>query len=375
MSMMLSVTRDLGITQTEAIENLNTSVGADYTYPQGAFIFTKTSDVRTTTREPSFAMAIGRLQSLGMNAKVVERAMPVAGERCSGVTMGASDYSWGRNGAVLLPGAIAENLTSLGGAMTNNAQTKATEFLRYGAAASSGAVTEPYSIQNKFPHPMIHVHYVEGLTLAESFYSSVLCPYQLLMVGDPLCQPYGKPPRFAIEPLTKSVADGQPFRVHLRTESDGKSTEPESLLWMLDGVARSEAPFEPNVQMLFDKALPGAHEVRLVSKGAPPLESRFEQSLWLTTGPEKEHLVLKAPEQWKLSDNTPLTLTVESLADLSDIKILHDFEVVGVIPRGERSIEIAPSHVGYGPVRFLATRTDASGNTIASLPVTVKMQP
>ena len=75
--------------------------------------------------------------------------------------------------------------------MTSGAgQTPLAEFLRQGAAGASGTVTEPYAIQAKFPSPFIHVHYASGCTLAESFYQSVTGPYQLLIVGDPLAQPW-----------------------------------------------------------------------------------------------------------------------------------------------------------------------------------------
>ena len=56
---------------------------------------------------------------------------------------------------------------------------------------------EPYSIQAKFPHPGIHVHYCRGASLAEAFYQSVNAPYQLLVVGDPLCQPWATIPQVA----------------------------------------------------------------------------------------------------------------------------------------------------------------------------------
>ncbi len=69
-------------------------------------------------------------------------------------------------------------------------QTPLTEFLKHGAAGASGTVTEPFAIQAKFPTPFIQVNYASGCTLAEAFYQSVTGPYQLLIVGDPLAQPW-----------------------------------------------------------------------------------------------------------------------------------------------------------------------------------------
>jgi len=58
----------------------------------------------------------------------------------------------------------------------NAGQTPLTEFLRFGAAGASGTVTEPYAIPAKFPDPFVHVHYVAGCCLAESFYQSITGP-------------------------------------------------------------------------------------------------------------------------------------------------------------------------------------------------------
>jgi hypothetical protein len=106
--------------------------------------------------------------------------------------VGAAGFSWQSSGSRLLPGAIAESLTSYGGHFNTHKQTKLTEFLRHGAAGASGAVAEPFSLQAKFPVPLLHVHYADGCSLAEAFYQSVEAPYQLLIVGDPLARPYAR---------------------------------------------------------------------------------------------------------------------------------------------------------------------------------------
>ena len=61
-----------------------------------------------------------------------------------------------------------------------------TDWISAGAAGTSGTVTEPYAMQQKFPMPFIHVHYAKGCSLAEAFYQSLMGPYQLLVLGDPL---------------------------------------------------------------------------------------------------------------------------------------------------------------------------------------------
>ncbi len=374
LSTVLAVTRDLGITSTEAKKNLKTSISADYRHPKGSFLYAKTDDVRTKTREPNFAMAISKLQARGMNARIITQELPPRGEECSGVMVGTPQFSWNQSGSKLLPGSIADNLTSFGGAMTTSDQTKATEFLRFGAAASSGAVTEPYSIQNKFPHPMIHVHYVDGLTVAEAFYSSVLCPYQLLIIGDPLCQPYCNPPRFTIESKSDAVLDKQPWMATLQVDESKEATEPELMQLLVNGVLRSQSPFDNQIRLLFDNSEPGAHEIRFMTKAAKPIEQRYEQAIWLSIGKENEQLRLEAPKTWKLSDDKPLVISVGYASEPVEVKILHDFEEVGTVPAGQSSLTITPNQVGYGPVRLQAERKLANGKAVRSLPVVIQVE-
>ena len=96
----------------------------------------------------------------------------------------------------LLPGAMADNLDQHGWRHEGRGgQTTSSEMIRAGAAGSSGTVTEPYALQEKFPHAQMYVAYARGASLAEAFYSYVTGPYQLLIVGDPLCQPCSPAPQ------------------------------------------------------------------------------------------------------------------------------------------------------------------------------------
>ncbi|MEQ1829952.1 MAG: hypothetical protein ABL921_28580, partial [Pirellula sp.] len=301
-------------------------------------------------------------------------AMPPMGEKCSGVMMGTPVFSWSQSGAEILPGCIVENLTSVGGAMTTRDQTKSTEFLRHGAAASSGTVTEPYTIPNKFPHPMLHVHYVDGLTAAEAYYSSVTCPYQLLMVGDPLCQPYCKPPRFTLEKSTDKVGR-DPLLLALKVEESNKTTEPEFMQLYLDGVLRSQTPFDPNFRINFNGSETGAHEVRVVAISAKPIEERFQQATWVVCGNADEQLQLRGPTEWRLTDKLPLKIELTRRPESGEVSIFHDAELVGRLTKNESSLELSPSSVGYGPVRFQAIQKRDDGVFVPSLPITIQVMP
>src|SRR5262249_54432683 len=110
------------------------------------------------------------------------------------------DFNWGTSGSSIRPGAICEHFTSFGGDFDPQAsQTPMSAFITNGAAGTSGTVNEPFAFQNKFPHAMIQVHYARGSSLAEAFYQSVYAPYQLLVVGDPLCRPWANIPQVQVD--------------------------------------------------------------------------------------------------------------------------------------------------------------------------------
>ena len=91
-----------------------------------------------------------------------------------------------------LDGAIADNLTSFGGALVGYDQTTALQFLSAGATGSYGTSTEPCNFRQKFPEVgVVMAHYLSGETLLEAYWKSVLMPGQGVFVGDPLARPFG----------------------------------------------------------------------------------------------------------------------------------------------------------------------------------------
>lgn len=226
LSVVLACTTGRGLSEEEAIQNLRRSAKSDATRPSGTIYFERNGDVRSTTREWAFQNAAKKLKAMGIEAVVEDGVIPKERSDVAGAVVGIADFDWKGSHSTILPGAIVEHLTSFGGVMTKGAgQTPLTEFLKHGAAGASGTVTEPYAIQAKFPSPFIHVFYAEGCTLAEAFYQSVTGPYQLLIVGDPLANPWRKP--FEIETSTPIVQDPKSGQVRIRANGkSGQSLQP-----------------------------------------------------------------------------------------------------------------------------------------------------
>ncbi len=89
------------------------------------------------------------------------------------------------------PGALADHLTSTGGVLEDGRQMSALEWLKQGATASYGSVSEPCAYPQKFPNVIVlFEHYVHGETALEAYWKSVAMPGQGLILGEPLARPF-----------------------------------------------------------------------------------------------------------------------------------------------------------------------------------------
>jgi hypothetical protein len=389
LSTVLAVTRGQGTTLEEALEALRRSVYADFTKPQGTFYFTSTSDIRTKTRLPAFDLAVQSLKRIGFQAEIIQDQLPKAKRDCLGVMLGTPDFDWNASGAQLQAGAIAENLTSLGGIMTPGpGQTKLSALIRAGAAASSGTVTEPYAIQAKFPHPMIHSHYAEGATLAEAFYMSVTGPYQLLIVGDPLCQPFNPPPRFEVEGLQvdqtvsnvvelkftpklpaslsqdnsrnaagERSSDSQIAPAKKLEQSQGSSAAPDSKIQiqkiqiLIDGRLVQESSFAQNISIDLSRLDSGYHEMSLIATDDSWLQREWELRVPFYSMIEKDEIVVQSAdvvsrdgkEFWEVQVKAPR-------ADAIEVQLWG--ESLGKVEGTQGVIQVPKKGLGVGPIQL-----------------------
>ena len=85
--------------------------------------------------------------------------------------------------------------------------------------------------------------------------------------------------------------------------------------------------------------------------------------------------MLKGPAKWRFTERKSLSLAVENNESTSEVRILHDAEVVGTIAPGSSTLELSTYQLGLGPVRLQAMRTGADGREIQSLPLEVLIEP
>ena len=202
MSAMLGYTGGRGNSIEEVLRYLEQSAKADHTYPKGTIYFSKNDDIRSTVRDSWYSLAVQELRQLGVRAEILsgdEGVTPKNRKDVMGATLGRANLRWASARNEILPGAFCDNFTSYGGILAEgSSQTPLTELLRHGAAGATGTIVEPFAKPGKFPTAYVHVHYARGCSLAESVYQTVRGPYQLLLVGDPLCQPWARPPSLTV---------------------------------------------------------------------------------------------------------------------------------------------------------------------------------
>ncbi len=203
LSVMLGYTSGRANSTEEVVAYLARSGCADGIQPAGRIYYMQDANVRTRTRSPRFPLVTAALQRERISAEIIDASLPKNKQDVQGLMLGTQGFRFRNTNSRILPGAICDNFTSFGGVLDDySRQTPLTELLRYGASGSSGTVVEPYALRQKFPDASIHLHYTRGLSLAEAFYRSVQSPYQLLIVGDPLCRPWGRCPQVQVQGLT-----------------------------------------------------------------------------------------------------------------------------------------------------------------------------
>ena len=194
-SMMLGYIGEKGTDIGTVLQTLQRGKVSDYRGQRKGIYFVTSDDVRSKCREWQYAPAMDELKQRGITA-VATTNFPAGAENVMGLMMGIEkvDPSAIKSFA---PGAMAEHLTSWS-AEFQRPQTKMTDWLKAGATASAGSVVEPYSNPNKFPSARFFAHYASGCTMLESFYQSIACPLQNLLLGDPLAKPYAVPLRVKV---------------------------------------------------------------------------------------------------------------------------------------------------------------------------------
>jgi len=171
---------------------IDRGVKSDQSRPAGTAYLLSTSDSRRDVRSSSYPrverILAGRMRVRELDQEELKDAGDVFLYFIGRARVG------GLQTLRFVPGAIADHLTSLGGMLTDSIQMSALRWLEAGATGSYGTVVEPCNMPQKFPDPAVVArHYLNGETLIEAYWKSVLMPGQGIFVGEPLARPFGRP--------------------------------------------------------------------------------------------------------------------------------------------------------------------------------------
>ena len=375
-STMLACTSGRGNSVREAITSLRRSVSADSRMPKGTVYFLKNADVRSTTREWGFDAAVEKLKALGVKAVVENGVLPDAKSDVIGLTAGVEGFNWTLSKSRILPGAICEHLTSCGGMLNEgDGQTPLTEFIRHGAAGASGTVSEPFAIQAKFPTPFIHSFYAQGCTLGEAFYQSISGPYQLLIVGDALCKPWGR--RLIVK--TDDLSIGAKLKGTVKITP--KATSPDHIEagvfeLYVDGkralLVKSGGSFEFNTRGVPD----GAHDLSIVALASDGVMSSGRLTVPVEIRNSDETITVSAPGGRERTWTQPIEITAKQ-PGAKEILVMANVRTLARLPGDSGTLTIDPRVLGQGPVRLMtvALREGPGPQQIVGKPIDITIVP
>ncbi|TWU02578.1 hypothetical protein [Stieleria varia] len=363
MSCCLAVVHPRGSTVDQAVAVLQRAATADRTFPQARFAFSGHPGVRSKTRKPGMANALVALQEMGHQTEVFSGDQPAEGGAIVGLMTGRPTIQFRSMPWKLVPGSIAENLTSLGGAYNLDGHTKLTEFLHAGAAMSSGAVAEPYALQQKFPLPMMYAFYAKGVSAIEAFYLSVASPYQLLIVGDPMTQPFSRAPAELID--MQLATEGQTM-IELQRRALGLTlpkTNTVAINILVEGRMAQTSPAVPKIRINLPADASGVLEIRATLIGADPTMPQvgFIEEIELQgPHPSPSAMAADAPKDDPTKDPTEKIAANEgqqiklslTCPGADSIRLMHFGSEVARLDDSQGTVTVDASALGSGPLRF-----------------------
>jgi uncharacterized protein (TIGR03790 family) len=367
-SMMLGYIGEKGNDVQTVLDCIKRGVKSDHRGMRGGINFVISDDVRSKCREWQYYPAINELKQRGITANITTN-FPAGQSMVMGVLSGAEkvDPSTVKSFA---PGAMAEHLTSWS-AEFQRPQTKMTEWLKAGATASAGAVVEPYSNPNKFPSARFFVHYASGSTMLESFYQSIACPFQTLLLGDPLAKPYAVP--LAVKVLgADSIEDDFTY---LASASCQAANARFLYSFLLDGIEIKSASEDNSVHLRMMHLSDGYHELRAVA--------RIVNMVQFSASADKAIMVNRMgrsisilPEVSKLAKHEHGIRTKVLGAEMPEkIRLVFGQRVLDEqIYDPDAELVLDELMVGEGPSRIRAVAVYADGMEVSSPPLSIAIK-
>lgn len=369
-SMMLGFAGARGNTIDEILRALRYGQVADHASPRGTVYWISGDDVRARMRNWQFPIAQAELQRQRIRSDISDEApLDLAG--IIGLQMGQAVVRAHQAGT-FLPGSMAEHVTSHSAEFHLPIQTKATDWIRAGATATAGAVTEPFALWPKFPHARFFAHYARGHTILESFYLALRSPTQLLLLGEPLARPWA--PRLS---LTLIALDDEPLR---DTASFMAAVFPEAdarqLIYEIvsNGKTVSASAATPSFSFDTKELADGYHELRMLAR-RPGIRAHTvmgRRSIHVDNAGRQVALKPVAedfPREWPADQ--PMMLNVEATGEPDRLELVHHHRVLAAAEGARAVFTLDPMDTGAGPVQVQARARFGDEDPVYSAPLRI----
>ncbi len=364
-SMMLGYIGENGNDVETVLNCIKLGVSSDSRGMRSGINFVVSDDVRSKCREYQFYPAVNELQQRGITANVTTN-FPAGQTMVMGVLSGAEkvDPSSIKSFA---PGAMGEHLTSWS-AEFQRPQTKMTEWLKAGATASAGAVVEPYSNPNKFPSARFFVHYASGNTLLESFYQSIACPVQTLLLGDPMAKPYAVP--LSVNILGADAIESD--FTYLATAKCRAANAKFLYSFMLDGKEIQAASEENSVHLRLLHLSDGYHELRAVARIVSMVEFNASASKAIMINRMGRSIVIQ-PNVTRLAKHEHgIKVKVLGAQQPEKLRLVFGELILDEqVYDSNAELVLDELAVGEGPSRIRAVAVYADGTEVSSVPMNI----
>jgi hypothetical protein len=216
-----------GFDYTDATALVDRAVMSDGTFPTAEIMCMAGADSARGARDPECEYATRMLKAAGLNGVFLTPFDGgLEGQNVAAYFTGSDSLQGAIAGNTYVPGAITDNLTSFGAAISNffcnadggtcpasESQTSIARFVRAGATGAHGTVNEP--LNNSFPNAGALLLYTFGYSMGESyFFNQRFLYWQNIYLGDPLATPYAQRPTVTISNAGSMQPDNQPIVVH-----------------------------------------------------------------------------------------------------------------------------------------------------------------
>jgi len=209
----------------------------------GQFLFMNGADAARGVLDLYFDQIVAGLVDRGFtDAERVPFQRDLTGRSLAAFFVGTAGLGDTIEGNAFLPGALVDNLTSFGAVPVNfepsgESQVSIARWVSKGVAGVHGTTDEP--LNNCFPNRRLILAYVDGYTLAESYFRYMPFVYwRNLVLGDPITAPYARRPQVDLQGLEAGQVAGS-TEVTVRASSEGQVARIDLFV---DGVRVASGP-------------------------------------------------------------------------------------------------------------------------------------